>query len=229
MNKETKLTPYTVTETIWMVPCIVSKNSKEFHPLAKPFEQAINLHQLHTRQTWLPEEDEALRAVVEARGAKAWSIVAREVNKAVHQGIPIRQGKQCRERYFNHIDPNLKRDKWSPDEDLLVMEQQQKIGNRWSEIAKFLPGRTENQVKNRFKGLLKRGKEGCPRGVDPIAHLLQQVQKPSCVVSSPASTNSKSEIDFSMVADQILSLAPSSPVCESADVSPSTLLACFQA
>jgi len=64
--------------------------------------------------------------------------------------IPGRKGKQCRERYLNHLDPNLNKAPWTVEEDLILTEKHEQIGNRWSEIAKFLPGRAENAVKNRF-------------------------------------------------------------------------------
>jgi Myb-like DNA-binding domain len=57
------------------------------------------------------------------------------------------------------LSPDIKRDQWTPQEDLMLLEKQQAIGNQWALIAKDISGRTENQVKNRFNSLIKKIRE----------------------------------------------------------------------
>lgn len=106
---------------------------------------------------WTPEEDSRLVALVRKLAVKGmiknWAGVANDVRG--------RTSKQCRERWFNHLDPSLKRGNYTAEEDRLIVEQQALLGNRWSVISGMLPGRTEDMVKIRFKALARRqDKEG---------------------------------------------------------------------
>mmetsp|Transcript_18979 Transcript_18979/g.22597 ORF Transcript_18979/g.22597 Transcript_18979/m.22597 type:complete len:995 (-) Transcript_18979:144-3128(-) len=95
---------------------------------------------------WLPEEDLLLRDLVGKIGAKKWSVIA--------NSIPGRAGKQCRERWLNHLDSTVKKCDWSEEEDAQLIAAQRMMGNKWSDIAKILPGRAENAVKNRYNSLI---------------------------------------------------------------------------
>jgi myb proto-oncogene protein len=97
---------------------------------------------------WTKEEDDILRQMVEEHGAKNWSAIA--------AALPGRIGKQCRERWHNHLDPNIRKEKWSQEEDRLILLMHAQHGNRWCEIAKAIPGRTDNAIKNRFNSKLKK-------------------------------------------------------------------------
>ena len=59
-----------------------------------------------------------------------------------------RSGKQCRERWHNQLDPSIKKEQWSEEEDRVLLVAHRKHGNKWVELSKFLPGRTDNAIKN---------------------------------------------------------------------------------
>jgi hypothetical protein len=99
---------------------------------------------------WSREEDDLLASLVAKHGAKKWSVIA--------EFVPGRIGKQCRERWLNHLDTSVKKTPWTEEEDNILLETQRKIGNRWCEIARMLPGRPENAVKNRYNSLVNKGK-----------------------------------------------------------------------
>ncbi|KAI4385904.1 hypothetical protein MLD38_003892 [Melastoma candidum] len=120
---------------------------------------------------WRAEEDEVLVNHVHEHGPRDWSSLR-------SKGLLRRTGKSCRLRWVNKLRPNLKNGcKFSADEERIVIEMQAEFGNKWARIATFLPGRTDNDVKNFWSSRQKR-----------LARILRAQASAS---SSPASASTR--------------------------------------
>uniref|UniRef100_A0A453MV82 Transcription factor MYB86 n=1 Tax=Aegilops tauschii subsp. strangulata TaxID=200361 RepID=A0A453MV82_AEGTS len=126
---------------------------------------------------WSPEEDQRLRDYILKHGLGCWSAVPAKA------GLQ-RNGKSCRLRWINYLRPGLKRGMFSQEEEDVVINLQAKLGNKWSQIAMHLPGRTDNEVKNYWNSYLKK----------------RVMQLGSNSNSNPASKNASPELLTSMSA-----------------------------
>lgn len=117
-------------------------------PMYIPVQQDVSEKKPYcVKGPWSIEEDECLRRAVSMSSPVLWDVVAKSVRG--------RTPKQCRERWMYRLQPELKKTHFEKWEDELIFEQKKKIGNRWTQIALQLPGRTSCSVKNRWYTVLR--------------------------------------------------------------------------
>uniref|UniRef100_A0A7N0U9S3 Uncharacterized protein n=2 Tax=Kalanchoe fedtschenkoi TaxID=63787 RepID=A0A7N0U9S3_KALFE len=113
---------------------------------------------------WTEQEDYLLANVVNLFGDRRWDFVAKV------SGLN-RTGKSCRLRWVNYLHPGLKRGKMTAHEERLVLELHAKWGNRWSRIARKLPGRTDNEIKNYWRTHMRKKAQEQKQTITPSTAL----------------------------------------------------------
>jgi hypothetical protein len=137
------------------------------------------LNPMLIKGSWTRDEDEAICRFVQENGTKDWARLA--------AGLPGRTGKQCRERFKNHLDPALLRNPWTDSDDQRLIELHCQFGNQWTRIAAFFDGRTDNCIKNRWNSTLKKRLTRIESGVPLI---LKRGRKPKSLAAAAGATES---------------------------------------
>ncbi|CAI9772351.1 unnamed protein product [Fraxinus pennsylvanica] len=162
---------------------------KNWKKIAECFKNRTDVQCLHRWQKvlnpelvkgpWSKEEDEIIIDLVKKFGPKKWSSIA--------QHLPGRIGKQCRERWHNHLNPGINKEAWTQEEELALIRAHQIYGNKWAELTKFLPGRSDNAIKNHWNSSVKKKLD-----MFLASGLLSQFQGPPLVSHPDQSTASSS-------------------------------------
>nr|L7R9Z0.1 RecName: Full=MYB-like transcription factor EOBI; AltName: Full=Protein EMISSION OF BENZENOIDS I; Short=PhEOBI [Petunia x hybrida]AGC00813.1 EOBI [Petunia x hybrida] len=135
---------------------------------------------------WTMEEDLILINYIANHGEGVWNSLARSA------GLK-RTGKSCRLRWLNYLRPDVRRGNITPEEQLLIMELHAKWGNRWSKIAKHLPGRTDNEIKNYWRTRIQKHIKQADQNMKKPSKCEQNDQK--AISTSQASTGPTDTID----------------------------------
>ncbi|KAK8863951.1 hypothetical protein M9Y10_011645 [Tritrichomonas musculus] len=87
------------------------------------------------------QENQIIRQLVKLMG-EDW--------EAISKRLPGRTPKQCHDRYINYLREGLKSGPWSSQEDDILINMYKAIGPKWSKMMVNLPGRSGNDIKNRW-------------------------------------------------------------------------------
>ncbi|XAR63109.1 hypothetical protein NMG60_11022935 [Bertholletia excelsa] len=171
---------WTEEEDKILIAAVEKFQGKNWKKIAECLPNRTDVQSLHRWQKvlnpnlkkggWTKEEDEIILEQFHKKGNKKWSEIAKSLTGRI--------GKQCRERFYNHLNPEINKNPWSKEEELTLIRAHSIYGNKWAELAKVLPGRSENSIKNLWNSSLKKKQhlysnyDVISSNLGPTAHVL---------------------------------------------------------
>lgn len=122
--------------------------------------------------SWKKDEDVKILDMV-AKYGKSWSKISKLLG--------TRNGKQIRDRFINVLDPEIKKGKFTEEEDLALVQLFRSLGPKWATISKFFPNRTADMIKNRFHSSIKKR---IPEDIEAGAQITRLIKEKDIVVTN---------------------------------------------
>lgn len=137
------------------------------------------------RQVFTPCEDAKLKLLVQQFGNNSWTLIANYMEN--------RTPRQCRERYNGYLQPRITNPPWTKEEDELLIKKYKEYGRKWMKISKHFEGRSNSNVKNRWKSLLM---------FNPIVQQLDKMESGDSSSPSMPLNSNETEIEQQIVPEQ---------------------------
>ena len=132
-----------------------------------------------------------MQQLIAANGGPSLNLSWTTIAIAFSMKFTERSGKQCRERYANHLHPDLRKGAWTKEEDDLIMALQSELGNQWAKMVQFLPGRSDNSIKNRFWSFYRSRR----RKHQKTEKIVEAVQKTDAHVRAQAQAQAQAQVE----------------------------------